>query len=127
MHFEYMVVPAPRKGLKGKGVKGNEARFAFAIQTLMNEHAVQGWEFVRAEVLPSDERQGLTSSHTVYRDLLVFRRPRAEEQVPVNPEPVYSEPLTEEPEEPEPEDTPSPIGAEEETPTWEEPEAPRRD
>ena len=58
-HYEYKVVPAPRRGLKGRGVKGAEARFAYAIQTLMNDMAVQGWEFLRAEALPSEERHGL--------------------------------------------------------------------
>jgi len=86
-----MVVPAPRKGRKGKGIKGAGPRFAFAIQTLMNEHASAGWEFVRAETLPSDERAGLASTQTVYRDLLVFRRLRAEEQAPVNLEPLASQ------------------------------------
>ena len=42
-HYEYKLVPAPRKGLKGKGVKGAEARFAFAVQSLMNEMAAEGW------------------------------------------------------------------------------------
>lgn len=34
--YEYKVVPAPTKGLKGKGVKGPEARFSHALQELMN-------------------------------------------------------------------------------------------
>ncbi|MDU8928914.1 hypothetical protein RXV86_16090 [Alisedimentitalea sp. MJ-SS2] len=94
-HFEYKIVPAPRKGQKGKGIKGAEARFAYAIQTLMNEMAAEGWEFQRAETLPSDERHGLKASKTVYRDLLVFRRARAEEEEPVNPAPVVSEDIAE--------------------------------
>lgn len=93
--YEYKVVPAPRKGRKGKGLKGPEARFAFAIQELMNEHAAEGWEFQRAETLPSDERQGLTSSHTVYRDMLVFRRAldaaRPAQEDTVNAAPLESE------------------------------------
>ena len=93
--YEYKVVPAPRKGRKGKGIKGNEGRFAFAIQELMNQHASAGWEFQRAETLPSDERQGLTSSHTVYRDLLVFRRPLTDDSAAahdtVNPAPLESD------------------------------------
>ncbi|MDX1782044.1 MAG: hypothetical protein R3256_12080, partial [Thalassovita sp.] len=31
----------------------------------------------RAETLPSEERQGLTQSSTVFRTFFVFRRPRA--------------------------------------------------
>lgn len=86
--YEYKIVPAPRKGRKAKGVKGNEARFAYAIEGLMNEYAADGWEFLRAEVLPSDERQGLTSVQTVYRDLLVFRRPRAYDEAALNQAPL---------------------------------------
>ena len=82
---------APRRGQKGKGVKGTEARFAFAVQTLMNDMASEGWEFQRAETLPSDERQGLKGTQTIYRDLLVFRRLRPEEEAPVNPVPVVSD------------------------------------
>ncbi|MDQ2091551.1 hypothetical protein [Marimonas arenosa] len=82
--YEYKVVPAPRKGLKSKGVRSAEARFAYAIQTLMNDMAGAGWEFLRAETLASEERHGLASAQTVYRDLLVFRRPRAHPEAAVN-------------------------------------------
>lgn len=74
--YEYKVVPAPRKARKIKGIKTPEARFAHVLQEVINEHAADGWAFQRAETLPVDERQGLTSSQTVFRDLLVFRRPR---------------------------------------------------
>ncbi|UYV38958.1 DUF4177 domain-containing protein [Rhodobacteraceae bacterium D3-12] len=90
--YEYKVVPAPRKGVKSKGLKTNEARFSFAIQELMNEHGAEGWEYQRAETLPCDERQGLTGSHTVYRDMLVFRRPRAQAQETVHQETIEDTP-----------------------------------
>lgn len=73
--YEYRVIPAPTKGRKTQGVKGAEARFANALQEVMNDHAAEGWEYQRSDILPSEERQGLTSSHTVYRSVLVFRRP----------------------------------------------------
>lgn len=73
-HYEYKVVPAPTKGIKAKGVKSAEARFALAIEALMNELAAEGWEYLRADVLPSVERAGLTGSSTEWRNLLVFRR-----------------------------------------------------
>ena len=72
--YEYKVVPAPTKGQKAKGVKASEDRFALGIQTLMNDYASDGWEYVRAETLPSTERAGLTGSTTEWRNLLVFRR-----------------------------------------------------
>ncbi|WP_338548497.1 DUF4177 domain-containing protein [Roseovarius phycicola] len=72
--YEYKVIPAPAKGKKKRGLKGAEARFAHALETAMNELAADGWEFQRADILPSEERQGLTSTQTVYRSVLVFRR-----------------------------------------------------
>lgn len=72
--YEYKVIPAPAKGRKARGVKGPEARFAHALELQMNELAAEGWEYLRADILPSEERQGLTSTQTVYRSVLVFRR-----------------------------------------------------
>lgn len=77
--YDYKVVPAPERGLKARGVKSAEARFAFALETCMNEMAAQGWEYQRAETLPSEERQGLSGKQVVYRNLLVFRRAREDE------------------------------------------------
>ena len=74
--YEYKVVPAPTKGTKAKGLKTPEARFSHAIQALMNQMAENGWEYQRAETLPSVERSGLTSTTTEWRNLLVFRRLR---------------------------------------------------
>ncbi|WP_210115063.1 DUF4177 domain-containing protein [Roseovarius aestuariivivens] len=74
-HYEYKVIPAPAKGRKAPGVKGADARFAHALETAINELAASGWEYLRADILPSEERQGLTSTQTVYRSVLVFRRP----------------------------------------------------
>lgn len=72
--YEYKVVPAPAKGLKARGVRGHEARFAYALQDLMNRMGADGWEYQRAETLPSEERHGLTTVTTTYRNVLVFRR-----------------------------------------------------
>ncbi|APG46380.1 DUF4177 domain-containing protein [Phaeobacter porticola] len=80
--FEYKVVPAPAKGTKAKGIKTAEARFANSIDILLNEMAAEGWEYQRAELLPSEERSGLAGSTTNWRNLLIFRRalPTAAEQ-----------------------------------------------
>ncbi|ASM72728.1 MULTISPECIES: DUF4177 domain-containing protein [Roseobacteraceae] len=72
--YEYKIVPAPAKGLKGQGIKSPEARYANALETLMNQLAGDGWEYQRADTLPSTERAGLTGSITEWRHLLVFRR-----------------------------------------------------
>ncbi len=72
--YEYRVVPAPNRGVKARGVKGAEARFSYALQELMNQMGHNGWEYQRAETLPSIERSGLTSTTTEWRNVLVFRR-----------------------------------------------------
>ncbi len=85
--YEYKVVPAPQKGLKRKGVRGAEARFSLALQELMNGLSGYGWEYQRAETLPSVERSGLTGSTTEWRNVLVFRRLRADEDAEALPQP----------------------------------------
>ena len=75
--WEYKVVPAPSKGVKARGIKGPEERFAHALETLMNEMGADGWEFQRSETLPSIERSGLTGSTTEWRNVMVFRRAAA--------------------------------------------------
>ena len=77
--YDYKVVPAPAQGVKAKGVKAPEDRFALALAQLMNALAEEGWEYQRAETLPCTEGGGFFSraSTTVYRSMLVFRRPLA--------------------------------------------------
>jgi hypothetical protein len=72
--YEYKVVPAPTKGTKAKGVKTPQGRFANSVEGVLNTLAAEGWEYQRAELLPSDERSGLTGSVTNWRNVLVFRR-----------------------------------------------------
>ncbi|MBE9638401.1 hypothetical protein [Salipiger mangrovisoli] len=107
---EYKVLPAPTKGEKAKAAKGPEGRFAVSMSRLLNEMAEQGWDYIRADTLPSEERSGLTSSTTVWRTLLVFRRPvpQAPAAAPFHHEPVavpIAPPLTASP----PEETPEPV------------------
>lgn len=73
--YEYKVVPAPRKGVKGKGIKGVEGRFANGLEQVLCEHGADGWEYLRSDTLPSDERSGIATSVTTWRTVLVFRRP----------------------------------------------------
>jgi len=87
--FEYKVVPSPRKGEKAPGAKTVAERFAVALSTLMNRLGQEGWEYLRADALPCDERVGLTGSKTTFQSMLVFRRSLdASAQVPVTPGPV---------------------------------------
>lgn len=85
--FEYKVVPAPKRGEKVKGVKAGEARFAHTLETLMNDLGAQGWEYQRADTLPSEERSGLTSRTTVFQNVLVFRRAIEVEETAIPPVP----------------------------------------
>lgn len=72
--YEYKVVPAPARGEKERGLKAGAERFAHTLSGVMNDMAAKGWEYLRAETLPAEERTGLTGKTTVYHNLLVFRR-----------------------------------------------------
>jgi hypothetical protein len=76
--YEYLTVPAPLKGAKIKGLKTASERFAYQLTQLLNQLAKEGWEYWRAETLPSEERKGLTGTMLVSHNLLIFRRPSAE-------------------------------------------------
>ncbi len=76
-HYEYKVVPAPKRSKRVRGVRGPEDLFALTLTDAINEVARQGWEYVRAEHLPAEApggwfRGGTSGEQTV----LVFRRDR---------------------------------------------------
>lgn len=73
MKTEYKVVPAPERAAKQRGLKG-AALFAHSVEAVMNELAADGWQYLRADTLPQEERSGLTNKTTTYRNLLVFQR-----------------------------------------------------
>lgn len=75
--YEYKAIPAPTRGEKVKGLKTPTDRFAHALSAEINRMAAEGWDYVRAETLPSEERSGLTGRNTVYHNLLIFRRQMA--------------------------------------------------
>lgn len=72
--YEYKVVPAPARGEKARGLKTGADRFAYTLAQVMNALGREGWEYVRADTLPGEERTGFTKRSTVYYNLLVFRR-----------------------------------------------------
>ena len=78
MVYEYRVVPAPGRGEKLRGVKSAADRFALTLTGVMNALGREGWEYLRADTLPCEERVGLTGSRTTFQHLLVFRRAVAE-------------------------------------------------
>lgn len=98
--FEYRAVPAPTRGTKAKTAKSAEERFALSITDTLNEMAAEGWEYVRAETLPCDERKGLTGTQTTYQNILIFKRfKQATQPLPLDAR-TTSRPLPVEPETP---------------------------
>lgn len=75
MSFEYIAVPAPARGEKNRNIKSSGERFASTLSAELNRMAAGGWEFLRSEVLPSEERSGLSGRTVTYHNLLIFRRP----------------------------------------------------
>lgn len=82
--YEYKVIPAPARTEKLRGLKTTAERFAYLLTRSINAEAEEGWEYVRAESLPCEERKGFfggvqRSTETV----LIFRRALdAEEAAP---------------------------------------------
>lgn len=95
--FEYTAIPAPSRGEKAKEAKTPTDRFALALTAELNRMAADGWEYLRADVLPSEERTGLTGRSTVYHNLLIFRRAisTAEAVSVLRQAPIANSPVTE--------------------------------
>ena len=80
--YEFKVIPAPRRGEKSRDAKTTEDRFALALTNLMNQMGREGWDYVRADTLPCDERAGFTGMRTTEQNMLVFRRVLGGEATP---------------------------------------------
>ena len=76
--YEYRVVPAPLRTQRVKGKKTTQDRFAHLLTEVINAEAEDGWEYVRAESLPCEERKGLTKREISTQTMLIFRRMPAE-------------------------------------------------
>lgn len=77
--YEYKVMAAPTRAPKVRGADTVEARFAVTLAEVLNKAGGEGWEYLRAETLPVEERAGLTGTRTSFRTVLIFRRPLAEQ------------------------------------------------
>ena len=75
--FEYTAIPAPIRSEKAKAAKTPAERYALTLTDEINRMAADGWEYLRAETLPSEERSGLTGRTTLFHNLLIFRRAKA--------------------------------------------------
>lgn len=81
--YEYKCVGAPEKAKRSRGAKTRTDRVAHAMQELINREAVNGWEYLRTDLLPVEEKSGLFSrSSEAHRAVLVFRRSVGEARRP---------------------------------------------
>jgi hypothetical protein len=76
--YEYRVIPAPRRGEKSREARSTPERFALALTQIMNKMGAEGWDYLRTDTLPCEERVGLTGRQTTFQHMLVFRRPLAQ-------------------------------------------------
>jgi hypothetical protein len=75
MTFEYKTVGAPEKGKRQRGARSQSDRVAAAFDEVLQDEAVDGWEYLRTDLLPVTERSGwFARGHEVHRAVMVFRR-----------------------------------------------------
>jgi len=72
--YEYKVIPAPLRTVKVKGLSTTAERFAHLLASTVNAEADEGWEYLRSDTLPCEERKGLTGTAKSFQSVLVFRR-----------------------------------------------------
>lgn len=76
MEFEYKVVGAPEKGRRRRGARTRSDRVAAAFEDVLREEVVDGWEYLRTDLVPVEEKPGLLRRREeVHRAVMVFRRP----------------------------------------------------
>ena len=91
MPFEYKVVGAPEKGQRSRGARTRSDRVAAAFAKVLADEAVDGWEYLRTDIVPIEEKAGLFSRREeVRRAVMIFRRALPEPRV--EPEPVAAPP-----------------------------------
>ncbi|MEM7685364.1 MAG: hypothetical protein ACFB03_09770 [Paracoccaceae bacterium] len=75
MAYEYKCVGAPEKAKRRRGAKTRTDRVAAAMQDIIAQEAVGGWEYLRTDLVPVEEKSGLFGRvHEVHRAVLIFRR-----------------------------------------------------
>ena len=73
--YEYKAVTAPRRAKRAKGARTTADRFARTLTEMINVEANEGWEYMRADTMPMDEKKGMLSSASeVFQTVLIFRR-----------------------------------------------------
>jgi hypothetical protein len=75
MTFEYKAIGAPEKAKRKRGLRSQSDRVALAFEEILQAEAVDGWEYLRTDLLPVTERAGwFGRGHEVHRAVMVFRR-----------------------------------------------------
>ncbi len=75
MTFEYKCVGAPERPKRLRGIRSRSERVALAMQEIISAEAVDGWEYLRTDLVPVEEKAGFFSrTHEVHRAVLIFRR-----------------------------------------------------
>ena len=74
--LEYKVVPAPVRAVKSKGLKTTADRFAHTLAERINAEAAGGWQFLRTESLPCEERSRFGAARMSQQVVMVFARER---------------------------------------------------
>ena len=75
MDYEYKCVGAPERPKRVRGAKTGSDRLAVAMEEIIQDEAVDGWEYMRTDLVPVIEKSGVLSrAHEVHRAVLVFRR-----------------------------------------------------
>ena len=78
MTFEYKTVGAPERAKRKRGLRSRSDRVAAAFEEILQDEAVDGWEYLRTDLLPVIEGAGwFRRGHEVHRAVMVFRRPLA--------------------------------------------------
>ncbi|WP_146204849.1 DUF4177 domain-containing protein [Jannaschia seohaensis] len=72
--YEFTVVAAPSKAERVEGLRTDAERMAATWTQLLNDMALDGWDYVRADTLPNDSSKDLTGTAPKTMTLLVFRR-----------------------------------------------------
>jgi len=76
MSYEYKCVGAPERAKRVRGARTRTERVASAMEELINDEAVGGWEYLRTDLVPIEEKPNFFSRpQEVHRAVLIFRRP----------------------------------------------------
>jgi hypothetical protein len=75
MSFEYKCVGAPERPKRLRGTWSRSDRVALAMQEIIDAEAVDGWEYLRTDLVPVEEKASFFSrTQEVQRAVLIFRR-----------------------------------------------------